>query len=56
MTSLTTLVVVVLLVAIVAVTGLKPSGARPVSSTRLMHVARVALLVMLALVVYYATR
>lgn len=38
--------IVVVFVALVALTGIKPSGTRRVSSTRMMTAARVALVVM----------
>ena len=41
---------------IAAVTGVKPSGTRPVARTRLMGGARFALLVLLLLFLYLAYR
>jgi len=41
---------------IAAVTGMKPSGTRPVARTRLMGVARFVLIVLLLLVLYLAYR
>jgi hypothetical protein len=41
---------------IAAVTGVKPRGTRPVARTRLMGVARFALLVLLLLFLYLAYR
>jgi len=39
-----------------AVTALKPRGARPVANTRLMVVARVALLITIAVLFYLTLR
>ncbi|HMB55447.1 MAG TPA: hypothetical protein VKU40_19160 [Thermoanaerobaculia bacterium] len=50
---LTLLIAAGVLIAIAAVTGLKPKEGRPVSSTRLMTVARVVL-VLLALILAIA--
>jgi len=52
MTWLFWLSAAVLVAAIAAVTGVKPRGTRPVAHTGLMDVARVVLLVMLAIVGY----
>lgn len=41
---------------IAAVTGMKPSGTRPVARTRLMGVARFVLIVVLLLFLYLAYR
>lgn len=41
---------------IAAVTGVKPSGTRPVARTRMMGVARFVLVVMLLLFLYLAYR
>jgi uncharacterized membrane protein YecN with MAPEG domain len=41
---------------VAAVTGLKPSGTRPVARTRMMGVARFVLVVMLLLFLYLAYR
>ena len=41
---------------IAAVTGMKPSGTRPVARTRMMGVARFVLVVMLLLFLYLAYR
>ena len=41
---------------VAAVTGVKPSGTRPVASTRMMGVARFVLVVMLLLFLYLAYR
>ncbi len=41
---------------IAAVTGMKPSGTRPVARTRMMGAARVVLIVFLLLVLYMAYR
>lgn len=45
MTWLSWLVVAVVIVAIAAVTGIKPGGTRHVAGTKMMGVARVALVV-----------
>jgi hypothetical protein len=42
--------------ALAALTGLKPKGTRPVSSTRLMGVARFVLIVMVLVFLYLAYR
>lgn len=42
--------------AFAALTGLKPSGTRPVAHTRLMGVARFVLLVLVLLFLYLAWR
>ena len=39
-----------------AVTGIKPKGTRPVARTRLMGVARFALLILIAIVLFLAYR
>jgi hypothetical protein len=41
---------------IAAVTGIKPKGTRPVARTRLMGVARFALLILIAIVLFLAYR
>ena len=41
---------------VAAVTGMKPSGTRPVARTRMMGVARLVLVVMLLLFLYLAYR
>ena len=56
MTWLAWLIVAMLLAAAAAVSGLQPKGARPVGRTGLMTVARIVLLVMAALVAYFAYR
>jgi hypothetical protein len=56
MTWLAWLGIVVLIAAVAAVTGMKPSGTRHVAGTKLMGVARVALLVIVVIVVYLAWR
>ena len=48
--------IAVVIVAIAAVTGIKPSGTRHVAGTKLMGVARVALLVIVVIVAYLAFR
>jgi uncharacterized membrane protein YozB (DUF420 family) len=44
----------VVIVAIAAVTGIKPKGTRPVSHSRMMGMARFALLVIVIILVYLA--
>jgi len=56
MTPLFWLGLAVVVGALAALTGLKPKGARPVSSTRLMGVARFVLIVMVLLFLYLAYR
>jgi hypothetical protein len=56
MTWLAWLGIVVLIAAVAAVTGIKPGGTRHVAGTKLMGVARVALLVIVVIVVYLAWR
>lgn len=56
MTWLGWLAIAVVIVAIAAVTGIKPSGTRHVAGTKLMGVARVALLVIVVIVAYLAFR
>ena len=46
----------VLITALAAVTWIKPKGTRHVAHTRLMGVARIALLVIVIIVVYFAWR
>ena len=48
--------IAVLIAAVAAVTGIKPGGTRHVASTRLMGVARVTLLIIVIIVVYFAFR
>jgi len=45
-----------LIAAAAAVTGIKPRGTRPVAHTRLMGVARLALLAIILILVYFALR
>ncbi|HMC21600.1 MAG TPA: hypothetical protein VKL19_07120 [Thermoanaerobaculia bacterium] len=42
----------VVIVAIAAVTGIKPKGTRPVSHSRMMGVARLALLAIVIIIAY----
>jgi hypothetical protein len=56
MTWLAWLGLAVLITAVAAVTGIKPRGTRHVAGTRLMGVARVALLIFVAIVAYLAFR
>lgn len=56
MTWLSWLAIAVVIVAIAAVTGIKPGGTRHVAGTRLMGVARVALLIIVVIVAYLAFR
>ena len=53
---LAALVVVVLVVAVAAVTGFKPKGTRHVAGTRMMGVARFALIVVIIIVAYLVLR
>jgi len=46
----------VVLVAVAAVLGAQPKGARPVSGTKLMGVARLVLLVFGLILAYFAIR
>ncbi len=46
--------IAVLITAIAAVTGIKPGGTRHVAGTRLMSVARVALIIIVIIVAYLA--
>ena len=48
--------IAVLIAAVAAVTGIKPGGTRHVAGTRLMGVARVALLIIVIIDVYLAFR
>jgi hypothetical protein len=50
------LTLAVLITAVAAITGIKPKGTRPVAHTRLMGVARLALLVMIVIFAYIAFR
>jgi hypothetical protein len=56
MTWLGWLAIAVVITAIAAVTGIKPKGTRHVAGTRMMGVARVALLIFIAICVYLAFR
>jgi hypothetical protein len=56
MTWLTWLLLAALLAVAAAVTGVKPKGTRHVANTRLMGMARIALLVMAAIIAYAAYR
>ena len=50
------LALVALIAAAAAVTGIKPRGTRPVAHTHLMGVARLALLAIILILVYFALR
>ena len=50
------LAVAVIVTGIVAVFGTQPKGTRSIGHTRMMHVARVILVVMVAIVAYAAFR
>jgi hypothetical protein len=52
----TWLIAAALAAAVAAVTGIKPRGTRPVARTHLMTVARVVLVVMVLIVVYFVLR
>ena len=56
MTWLGWLGLAVIITAVAAVTGFKPKGTRHVARTRLMGVARIALLIIVAICVYLAFR
>jgi len=56
MTWLGWLGLAVIITAVAAVTGLKPKGTRHVARTGLMSVARIALLIIVAMCVYLAFR
>ena len=56
MTWLAWLTLAVLIAAVAAVTGIKPAGTRHVARTRLMGVARIALLIIVAICAYLAFR
>ena len=45
-----------LLAAVAAITGIKPKGTRHVAHTSMMGVARIVLLIFLAIVVFFAIR
>jgi hypothetical protein len=53
-TWLTWLILAVIVAAAAAVTGIKPKGTRHVAGTRLMGVARVALLLIVVVLAYLA--
>ena len=54
MTWLGWLTIALIITAIAAVTGIKPKGTRHVAGTRMMGVARVALLIFVAICLYLA--
>ena len=56
MTWLTWLLLAVVVAAVAAVSGIKVKGTRHVAGTRLMGVARIALLVIAAIVAYAVYR
>ena len=56
MSWLALLGLVVLITAVAAITGIKPKGTRPVAHTRLMGVARLALLALAIMLAYLAFR
>jgi len=56
MTWLGWLALAVIITAAAAVTGIKPKGTRHVAGTRMMGVARVALLIFVAICAYLAFR
>ena len=56
MTWLAWLGLAVIITAVAAVTGFKPKGTRHVARTRLMGVARIALLIIVAICAYLAFR
>jgi hypothetical protein len=56
MTWFAWLALAVLITAVAAVTGIKPAGTRHVARTRLMGVARLVLLFIIAVLMYMAYR
>jgi hypothetical protein len=56
MSWLAWLVIAVLITAAAAVTGIKPKGTRDVAHTRMMGMARLALLILVAIFAYLAFR
>lgn len=56
MSWLAWLIVAMLLAAAAALTGLQPKGARPVAGTSLMHIGRIVLVILAAIVAYFAYR
>jgi len=56
MTWYTWLIAAALVAAIAAITGIKPKGTRHMAHTSLMGVARIVLLIFLAIVVFVALR
>lgn len=55
-TWLTWLIVVLLVATFAALTGIKPAGTRPVAHTRLMGMARLALIVVVLILAFIAFR
>jgi len=56
MTWLVWLALAAIIAAVAAVTGMQPTGARPVASTRLMGIARLVLVALIIIFVYFAWR
>lgn len=56
MTWYTWLIAAAFITALAAVTGITPKGGRPVARTSLMSVARMMLLLMILICVYFAYR
>jgi len=56
MTTLGWLALAVLIAVVAAVTGIKPKGTRHVARTRLMGMARLALLAIVIIIAYVAFR
>ena len=56
MTWYTWLIAAALITAVAAVTGLTPKGGRPVARTGLMSVARMVIVLMILICVYFAYR
>ena len=56
MTWLLWLTLAVVIAAVAAVTGIQPKGTRPVARTHLMGVARLVLIALVILFVYFAFR
>lgn len=50
------LAVALVIAVVAAITGIKPKGSKPVARTRLMAMARVALVVMALIVAAFAAR
>lgn len=51
-----TAVIIAVLIALVAVIGVRPRGGRPVGKTQMMTVARIVLVVIALVVLFFALR